>query len=61
MKLLFDEGLSPKLVLLLRDLFPGPKARSETGLPAPATAGFWTTPPHTALFWFRLTAISNVC
>jgi hypothetical protein len=33
MKLLFDESLSPKLVELLGDIFPDPRARSEMGLP----------------------------
>ena len=32
MKLLFDEGLSPKLVLLLRDLFPGSESALRNGL-----------------------------
>jgi len=32
MKLLFDESLSPKLVLLLRDLFPGSESALRNGL-----------------------------
>ena len=61
MKLLFDESLSPRLVLLMSDLFPNPKARFETGSPAPATAGFWNTPRLTTSSWSRQTAISRVC
>jgi predicted nuclease of predicted toxin-antitoxin system len=33
MKLLFDESLSPMLVLLLRDLFPESESAFEMGLP----------------------------
>jgi predicted nuclease of predicted toxin-antitoxin system len=32
MKLLFDESLSPKLVLILRDLFPGSESALRNGL-----------------------------
>jgi len=32
MKLLFDESLSPKLVPLLRDLFPGSESALRNGL-----------------------------
>jgi len=32
MKLLFDESLSPKLVLLLRDLFPESESALRNGL-----------------------------
>ena len=32
MKLLFDESLSPRLVVLLQDLFPCPKAPFANGL-----------------------------
>src|SRR5580692_3236481 len=32
MKLLFDESLSPKLVLLLSDLFPGSESALRNGL-----------------------------
>ncbi|SPF47080.1 conserved hypothetical protein [Candidatus Sulfopaludibacter sp. SbA4] len=32
MKLLFDESLSPRLVLLLRDLFPGSESALRNGL-----------------------------
>jgi predicted nuclease of predicted toxin-antitoxin system len=32
MKLLFDESLSPKLVLLLQDLFPGSESALRNGL-----------------------------
>ena len=32
MKLLFDESLSPKLVLLLRDLFPESESALQNGL-----------------------------
>jgi predicted nuclease of predicted toxin-antitoxin system len=32
MKLLFDESLSPKLVQLLRDLFPGSESALRNGL-----------------------------
>ena len=32
MKLLFDESLSPKLVVLLRDLFPGSESALRNGL-----------------------------
>jgi predicted nuclease of predicted toxin-antitoxin system len=32
MKLLFDESLSPKLVALLRDLFPGSESALRNGL-----------------------------
>jgi hypothetical protein len=59
MKLLFDESLSSRLALLLRDLFPGSKVPVETGLLAPAITGFWTTPPLTTSFWSRPTAISE--
>jgi len=32
MKLLFDESLSPKLVVLLRELFPGSESALQNGL-----------------------------
>ncbi len=32
MKLLFDEGLSPKLIDMLRDLFPGSESALQNGL-----------------------------
>ena len=38
MKLLFDESLSPRLVALLQDLSPSPKAPFATGSPERATA-----------------------
>ena len=60
MKLLFDESLSPRLVPLLRDLFPESES-FKTGLPVPAIAGFWTTLPLTTSSWSRQIAISNVC
>jgi hypothetical protein len=44
MKLLFDESLSPRLVQLLRDLFPDSESALQNGLAAPASAGFWNTP-----------------
>ena len=44
MKLLFDENLSPKLVPLLRDLFPESESALQNGLVPPAIAGFWSMP-----------------
>jgi hypothetical protein len=39
MKLLVDESLSPKLILLLADLFPESESALPTGLLAAAIAG----------------------
>ena len=61
MKLLFDESLSPMLVLLLRDLFPESESAFEMGLPVSATAGSWTTPPLATSSWSRQTAIFKAC
>ena len=41
MKLLFDEGLSPKLALSLRDLFPESESAPQMGLSVPAIVRFW--------------------
>jgi hypothetical protein len=60
MKLLFDESLSPRLVLLLSDLFPESKVRFETGWRVLAIAGSWNTLSPTASSWCRRTEISNV-
>ena len=56
MKLLFDEGLSPKLVLLLRDLFPGSESALRNGLARagdrriPDTSPEWKRQPATLPF-----------
>jgi predicted nuclease of predicted toxin-antitoxin system len=39
MKLLFDEGLSPKLVDILNDLFPGSESALPNGLAGQGDAG----------------------
>lgn len=41
MKLLFDENLSPRLVHLLADLFPGSSHVRDTGLQAAGDSSVW--------------------
>jgi len=50
-KLLFDESLSPKLVELLGDLFPGSESALRNGLAALAISGFWSTVARADLSW----------
>ena len=61
MKLLFDESLSPKLVELLRDLFPGSESALRNGLAGAAISEFWYMLAQAGLSWSRPTAIFNVC
>jgi len=61
MKLLFDESLSPRLVSLLRDLFPESESALRNGLAVQAIGEFWNTLRRMVSSWFRLTAILSVC
>src|SRR5204863_5976843 len=59
MELLFDESLSPKLVLLLRDLFPESESALRNGLAGPGDRAFGPKPRPTISSWSRWVAISN--
>ena len=56
MKLLFDESLSPRLALLLRDLFPGSESALRNGL---ARAGDRRILDHAAANGFILVSTDS--
>jgi predicted nuclease of predicted toxin-antitoxin system len=59
MKLLYDESLSPKLVELLDDLFPGSESALLNGLARAGDRRILRYACEADSCWFRLTAISN--
>ena len=60
MKLLFDESLSPKLVELLRDLFPGSESALRNGLAGAGDFRILAYACAGGLSWSRPIAILNI-
>ena len=61
MKLLFDESLSPRLVLSLRDLFPESESALRNGLAGVGDRRILEYAAAHGFVWSRLTATLSVC